>query len=190
MRFRRSIQEIIFWLGTLGILCFASCKREERGFRVQPPAAQTINSKTLSALQPGPSIPTPEVKNQYEENAYALSEGKRLYSSYNCNGCHSQGGGGMGPPLMDEKWIYGGRPEQVFSTIVEGRPNGMPSFRGRVPDYQVWQLTAYVRSMSGQSPKDAAPSRDDHMQGKPSESTAKPQPVNTSAKPKSAEMPQ
>ena len=25
----------------------------------------------------------------------------------------------------------------------------MPSFRGRIPDAQVWQLVAYVRSMSG-----------------------------------------
>ena len=40
-------------------------------------------------------------------------------------------------------------PEQVFATIVEGRPNGMPSFGGKIPDYQVWQLVAYVRSMSG-----------------------------------------
>jgi cytochrome c oxidase cbb3-type subunit III len=170
-------------------LAALSCKREERGFRVQPPSAGTVSSKSLSDLQPGPAAPTPEVRSEYEENAYALSEGKRLYSAYNCNGCHSQGGGGMGPPLMDEKWIYGGRPEQVFATIVEGRPNGMPSFRGRVPDYQVWQLSAYVRSMSGQSPKDAAPSRDDHMQGKPSESSGKPEPIITTTKTKSGDKP-
>ena len=33
--------------------------------------------------------------------------------------------------------------------IVEGRPNGMPSFRGKIPDQQIWQLAAYVRAMSG-----------------------------------------
>jgi cytochrome c oxidase cbb3-type subunit 3 len=165
-------------------LFVVACEREERGFRVQPPQAKSIESKTLTELQPGPT-PTPAaVKNEYEENAYALSEGKRLFSSYNCNGCHAQGGGGMGPALMDERWIYGGRPEQVFATIVEGRPNGMPSFRGRVPDFQVWQLSAYVRSMSGQSPKDAAPSRDDHMQGKPSESSTKREPIHVGGLPK------
>ena len=58
----------------------------------------------------------------------------------------------MGPPLMDDEWIYGSEPENIFATIVEGRPNGMPSFRGRIPDYQVWQLVAYVRSMSGLCP--------------------------------------
>ncbi len=158
-------------------LLLTACKREERGFRVQPPSAQTINAKSLSELQLGAASPQAEIKNEYEQNAYALSEGKRLFSSYNCNGCHSQGGGGMGPPLMDERWIYGGQPDQVFSTIVEGRPNGMPSFRKKIPDFQVWQLAAYVRSLSGQVPKDAAPSRDDHLQGKPSESSLKKQPI-------------
>lgn len=170
-------------------LSLTSCEREERGFRVQPPASSRINSKTLSELQPGQKAPPGEVRNEYEENAYALAEGKRLFSAYNCNGCHAQGGGGMGPPLMDEQWIYGGRPEQIFSTIVEGRPNGMPSFRGKVADFQVWQLAAYVRSMSGQAPKDAAPSRPDHMQGKPPESTTPREALKDSTLPKSAEMP-
>jgi cytochrome c oxidase cbb3-type subunit 3 len=153
------------------------CKREERGFRVQPPAAMSADAKSLTELEAGTRSPTTEVKNEYEQNAYALSEGKRLFSAYNCNGCHAQGGGGMGPPLMDSRWIYGGKPEQVFSTIVEGRPNGMPSFRKKVPSFQVWQLAAYVRSMSGQAPKDAAPSRDDHMQGKPPESSKEREPI-------------
>ena len=164
-------------------LCCSTCKREERGFRVQPPQSNSIDAKTVSELQPGPATHV-AIKNEYEENAYALSEGKRLFSSYNCNGCHAQGGGGMGPALMDDRWIYGSRPEQVFATIVEGRPNGMPSFRGRVPDFQVWQLSAYVRSMSGQVPKDAAPSRDDHLQGKQPESSAKPQELKTGGLPK------
>lgn len=173
-------------------LCLSqvSCEREERGFRVDPPASSRINSKTLSDLQPGQTQAITGVKNEYEENAYALSEGKRLFSAYNCNGCHALGGGGMGPPLIDDKWIYGGRPEQIFSTIVEGRPNGMPSFRGKIADFQVWQLAAYVRSMSGQVPKDAAPARPDHMQAKPAESSTQREPVKDSSLPKSAEMPQ
>jgi cytochrome c oxidase cbb3-type subunit 3 len=70
---------------------------------------------------------------------------------------------------MDAQWIYGEQPQNIFATIVEGRPNGMPSFRGRVPTQQVWQLVAYVRSLSGQVSKDAAPSRSDHLFMKKSE---------------------
>jgi cytochrome c oxidase cbb3-type subunit 3 len=186
MRFERIIT--IFVLVAYG-LTLISCKREERGFRVQPPSASSINSKTLSDLQPGSRAI--EVKNEYEENAYAVSEGKRLFSAYNCNGCHSQGGGGMGPPLMDAKWIYGAGPDHIFATIIEGRPNGMPAFRGKVPDFQVWQLAAYVRSMSGQVSKDVAPGRDDDMSGKtPESSTEKLNPKPSAGVPKSAEMPQ
>ena len=132
-----------------------ACKREERAFQIS----------SSSRLQ--------DPRSDYEQNAYMLSEGKRLFAAYNCNGCHSMGGGGMGPALMDQTWIYGGKPEEIFSTIVAGRPNGMPSFRDRVPDFQIWQLAAYVRSLSGQLRKDAAPTRDDHLQGRPPESMTK-----------------
>jgi cytochrome c oxidase cbb3-type subunit 3 len=177
--------------GVVLALCLvAACKREERGLRVDAPSASRVNSKTLSELRPGNVQPV-SAPNEFEQNAFAMSEGKRLYEWYNCVGCHAHGGGGIGPPLMDAKWIYGGAPEQVFATIVEGRPNGMPSFRGKIPDYQVWQLTAYVRSMSGQVSKDASPSRDDDMNvKKPEQSTEQQVPLSTGGVPKSAERPQ
>ena len=171
------------------VLIVASCKREERGFRVSPPSANRIDSKRLSDLQPGIAATHVPMKNEYEENATALSDGKRLFEWYNCAGCHAHGGGGMGPPLIDDQWIYGSEPDQIFATIVEGRPNGMPSFRGKIPDYQVWQLAAYVRSMSGQVASDVATQRDDDMSAKkPEQSTERKKPVNSSV-PKSAEMP-
>lgn len=189
MNFARRRLATALTLAALGA-SLLSCEREERGFRVEPPAANRIDSKTLSDLQPGARVPVGEVKNEYEGNAYAVSEGKRLFEAYNCNGCHAQGGGGMGPPLMDARWIYGARPEQIFATIVEGRPNGMPSFRGKVPDFQVWQLAAYVRSMGGQVAKDVAPGRPDDMSAKtPESSTERVEPKPSAGVPKSAEMP-
>ncbi len=177
-------------LSLLAVFSLAACKREERGFRVDPPSSSRVNTIRLTELQPGPPMPPLVTKNEYEENAFAVSEGQRLYRWYNCVGCHAQGGGGMGPPLMDEKWLYGSDPAQVFSTIVEGRPNGMPSFRGRVPDHQVWQLVAYVRSMSGQVPKDVAPGRPDDMSTKtPEQATEEKPPSKSGGVPKSAEMP-
>jgi cytochrome c oxidase cbb3-type subunit 3 len=175
------------------LLCVSlvACEREERGFRVAPPSSSRVNTIRQTELQPGPGIPAFRTINEYEENAFAVSEGARLFRWYNCVGCHANGGGGMGPPLMDDKWIYGGDPAQVFATVVEGRPNGMPSFRGKVPDFQVWQLVAYVRSMSRQVPKDAAPGRQDHMSVKKPEAQTEPQtPKPTGGVPKSAERPQ
>jgi cytochrome c oxidase cbb3-type subunit III len=171
-------------------LLASGCEREERGFRVETPNSDRINSKQLSTLQAGGPMPTPAVTNEYENNAHALSQGKQLFSVMNCTGCHAHGGGAIGPPLMDAKWIYGGQPDQIFATIVEGRPNGMPSFRGKLPDYQIWQLAAYVRSLSGQASKSAAPSRDDDMQFKRPETSKEKEPIKNAAKPSSAEMPQ
>jgi len=104
-----------------------------------------------SALDPGVEhslVSTDPRAAAYYNNADAVNTGKRLFQQYNCSGCHSNGGGGMGPDLMDDVWIYGGRLEQIHQTLVEGRPNGMPAWGGKVPDEQLWQLSAYVRSLS------------------------------------------
>jgi len=114
----------------------------------------------------GPEV-NPTALPGYRETSYAMSEGQQLYNSFNCVGCHAHGGGGMGVPLMDDKWIYGSQPEQVFATIVQGRPKGMPSFRGRLNEHQVWELVAYVRSLSGLTSPKASSGRSDHMQSEP-----------------------
>ena len=124
-----------------------------------------------SDLHPGGGSPTTPVHTPYENNAAAVSDGKQLFSAYNCVGCHAHGGGGIGPALRDDEWSYGHEADQIYHSILEGRPNGMPAFRGKIPDYQIWQLAAYVRSLSGLLPKDVAPNRDDHMSGPPAESS-------------------
>ena len=107
--------------------------------------------------------------NPYEGNAYAISQGQQLFEQYNCSGCHFHGGGGIGPPLMDAEWIYGSTPANIYESIVEGRPNGMPSFGGRIPDNQIWQLVTYVRSVGGLEPRPASAPRTDAMQAKRAE---------------------
>ena len=64
----------------------------------------------------------------------------------NCTGCHANGGGGIGPPLMDAEWRYGSAPGDIYRSIVEGRPNGMPAFGKRLTEDEIWQLHAFVKS--------------------------------------------
>ena len=184
MHFLRSFFSPAVALLLMLLLTITSCKREERGFRVPPPAAQKLGAVSLSDLHPaGASQPMP-MRFDYDENAYAISQGQQLFTSFNCVGCHAHGGGGMGPPLMDNKWIYGSAPPQIFSTIIEGRPNGMPSFHGKIPDYQVWQLAAYVRSLSGLVSPNAAPARSDELKGStPPNSMPQETPYNSSLPP-------
>jgi len=164
-------------------LIATGCRREERRFREVAPAATATSVATAVNLQPGPTYTVTRTNGPYQYNAYAISEGKALFNQFNCSGCHSMGGGGMGPPLMDDKWIYGSDPASVFATIMEGRPNGMPAWRGRIPNYEVWRIVAYVRSLSGQASKDASSGRDDHMFGRESEQRL------TELKPKQASNP-
>jgi len=74
-----------------------------------------------------------------------------------------RGGGGMGPPLMDEEWRYGGRMEDIVTTIWNGRPNGMPAWKGRITEQQAWELAAFVRSMSAQPRQDVLSGRSDDI---------------------------
>jgi cytochrome c oxidase cbb3-type subunit 3 len=146
-----------------GLVFLAGCQREERDFRPVPPFAALPQTISMSSNRPGQPAPPAPSKNPYGSEAYTVSQGQKLYQAFNCNGCHFNGGGGIGPPLMDDTWIYGGEPANIVASILEGRPNGMPSFRGLIPETQVWQIAAYVRSLSGQLPKDVAPQRPDHM---------------------------
>lgn len=163
---------------TIAALCLLTllpaCRREQRQLRRSAPASTRVGGIVRnSELQPGQPWPEITVRNLAEERAYDVNEGARLYRAYNCNGCHANGGGGIGPALMDDYWIYGSHPENIHDVILEGRPNGMPSFAGKIADYQVWEIAAYVRSMSGLTPKNTAPSRNDHMMAKTAEQSKK-----------------
>jgi len=145
------------------LLLLAACEREQRRF--EAPARQP------------------------ERNAFDANEGKRLFRWFNCNGCHSTGGGGSyGPALSDGRWRYGHTLDDIVATIRDGRPNGMPPFGGRVRDDQLRQLAVYVRSLSGQLHSDVAPSRSDSIvTGEPESrrdrAVPRPDPAVSGAKP-------
>lgn len=147
---RMSARTLVLTCAGLAI-ALSGCGQNSRA-GATPATPQGGNQAVVdSALAPGVGhtlVTTDPRAATYYDNPQAVTEGKRLFKQYNCNGCHSSGGGGMGPDLMDAQWIYGGRLEQIHQSIVEGRPNGMPSWGGKIPDPQIWEIAAYVRSMS------------------------------------------
>src|SRR5699024_5947870 len=77
-------------------------------------------------------------ENPFEGDPEAVAAGKQLYQKVGCYGCHGRsGGGGMGPSLVDSKWRYGSSDADLFKTIVQGRPKGMPAWRSHFTDDQV-----------------------------------------------------
>ena len=114
-------------------------------------APQTAGYVVDTALTPGVGHTVYTIDPRaakYYDNPEAVTIGKALFYSMNCAGCHSNGGGGMGPSLLSGPLRYGGRLEQIRQSIADGRPNGMPSWGSRLSDADLWRLAAYVRSMS------------------------------------------
>lgn len=160
----------------------AGCERETRDLKGPPETGP--KGVTVSDLYPGASSPTPPDPRAkaYEGNAFHIANGQRYYRWFNCNGCHFNGGGGIGPALMDSQWRYGGSMERIYASIVQGRPNGMPAFKDKIPEPQVWEIAAYVRALSGNADKLAAPSRPDEMQAIPPINNINKQPPGRAAR--------
>lgn len=168
----RSRARLGFWALFAAMALLVGCEKAKKQLHVAAPLAARPDSIAVGQLQAGPQTPPRSVRNPYEGNSFAMTEGQRLYNWYNCSGCHFRGGGGIGPALMDDVWIYGKDPGNIYATIVEGRPNGMPSWRGKIPDYQIWQIVTYVQSLdAGQSISSPPGPREEHLharEGRPS----------------------
>jgi len=84
----------------------------------------------------------------------ALKVGQRLFIQ-NCAQCHgSDAHGTTGfPNLTDKDWLYGGTPEVIKETIMNGRiASGMMAWEGALGgDQGVKEVAAYVISLSGRS---------------------------------------
>lgn len=157
------------WLLVIAVL--SGCEREQRTPPSRAPSDRPPSTAPNTELYPGgkpnpggafdPSLPG------YAETAQALSNGRKLYYSFNCVGCHQNGGGGIGPALMDERWIYGSTPSDIATSVIAGRPDGMPSYRGKIVPQQLQEIVAYVRSLGGLVRTDSLSARQDHAQTTP-----------------------
>jgi cytochrome c oxidase cbb3-type subunit III len=130
-------------------IALASCSGRESA--PEPSAswlAEPLAAVRISGLSAGPENAPPKIENPYAGDSNALTQGRQLFASFNCAGCHgAAGGGGIGPPLADDDWIYGGSDANIYATIVQGRPNGMPAFGPMLSGEAVWKLAAYVKSL-------------------------------------------
>ena len=109
----------VFWgIVVGGALALTGCQREKRELRPAPVRLAIYgDAARQSPLRPGGVEQQTQISNPYHGNAYAISEGQRLFDWYNCSGCHAHGGGGMGPPLIKDEWVYGGEPANLFDTM-------------------------------------------------------------------------
>jgi cytochrome c oxidase cbb3-type subunit 3 len=162
-------------VATLPLLLLGACRPEERQTRLDPPLSEALNQ--IGVMPNGIGGTLPEIYTltgkPYRNNAYQLSQGKRLYEWFGCQACHADGQGTRdGPPLIDGWWNYGPDLVTLYASIRDGRPGGMPSFRNRLTNEQIWQLAGYVQVMGAYKVPVEAPGRSDRPQTRPAENRA------------------
>ncbi|MFD2517680.1 cbb3-type cytochrome c oxidase N-terminal domain-containing protein [Salinimicrobium flavum] len=83
-----------------------------------------------------------------------LEKGAALYQT-NCMACHAgDGGGGIGPNLVDAHWILGGGIKNIYHTISEGgrAGKGMIAWKSSLKPAEIQQVASYILSLQGTTP--------------------------------------
>jgi cytochrome c oxidase cbb3-type subunit 3 len=88
---------------------------------------------------------------ELSKDPQAMRMAGRLFNS-DCSQCHgSDAKGGMGyPNLTDNDWLWGGDPEQIKATLVNGRQAAMPAWEAILKESGVHEVSEYVLKLSGQ----------------------------------------
>ena len=139
---------------TVGILALSlwTIATSKQGVAQQTPSLPS--PEELLQVPVGPTFPggvpfPPPIKNPEAGDPAAIERGMQAFVSMNCVGCHApNGGGGMGPALSERQFIYGREPANIYLSIEQGRPNGMPAWGQMLPANATWDLVAYIRSIS------------------------------------------
>jgi cytochrome c oxidase cbb3-type subunit 3 len=136
-----------------------SQQAQQPGVAVRPGFGETVGNVQagvfmqvpVSHLAPGASPSRPTIKNPAQGDPQATNRGMQYFINFNCNGCHADnGGGGMGPSLSNNIFIYGSEPENIYLSIHQGRPNGMPAWGAVLPDAVIWDLVTYIGKLSNE----------------------------------------
>lgn len=88
---------------------------------------------------------------QVAADSKATAIGERLFLTYcaQCHGSDARGSKGF-PNLTDRDWLYGGTPEVIKASIMDGRHGQMPALGAALgSDRDVENVAHYVLSFSG-----------------------------------------
>jgi mono/diheme cytochrome c family protein len=126
------------------LFCVAFIVDSAEAQRTAPPAVSYDRH-----IDAGGTIP-PEgaLQNPLKGDKQAADDGGKMFSAFNCDGCHGSGAvGAVGPSLADGRWRYGGNDDEIYHSIFYGRPRGMPAWGGTLPPEAIWRLVAYLKSI-------------------------------------------
>jgi cytochrome c oxidase cbb3-type subunit 3 len=90
-------------------------------------------------------------------DANEIAEGAKVYATI-CVACHMPDGKGLvGPSLVDPYWKYGSGDAELYATVSEGRPGGMPPWGPQLGSEKIWEVLAYLETLPTPEPGFGAP---------------------------------
>ncbi|MFI5357731.1 MAG: c-type cytochrome [Opitutales bacterium] len=80
-------------------------------------------------------------------NPVFVDAGRATFNT-TCASCHNVNlTGGIGPNLVDQLWIHGGRPTEIYDTVTNGVPiKGMPTWGPVLGARKITEAVAYILS--------------------------------------------
>jgi cytochrome c oxidase cbb3-type subunit 3 len=143
-------------LSVMAMVC--ACTAEKRAVGPNPPQTRPIGK-----LDPR--------RDTFEKNVFQVSEGGRMFQWQGCDSCHTETAPGAAR-LTDRLWRYGGTTEEIYASIADGRPDGMPAYGPRIASDQIWQIAAFLHNLPDSPPAQRA-RQTAALQGEPQGTTWK-----------------
>jgi cytochrome c oxidase cbb3-type subunit III len=137
---------IVFWVGYWGYY---------EWFRIGPSSGQAV-SAAMARIEAA-RLSTAKLDDaslwKMSQNAEFVAAGKAVFDT-NCVACHlasmrgkSEAATAIGPDLTDTTWVHGGKPTEVYDTLVKGvLTKGMPAWGPVLGPKKIGEVTAYVMS--------------------------------------------
>ena len=92
------------------------------------------------------------------KDADALRHGQSIFANYcaTCHGADARGAKGF-PDLTDDIWHWGGTPDAILTSVMQGRQAAMPALGAAMGgDAGITETAVYVQSLAGQKQVDPA----------------------------------
>lgn len=159
---------VVTWVFALGYLVlypsFATTKSYAKGllgWSSEGELAQaTVSARNAQAIWRDQlqAVGLENIESHDELRRFAIAGGQAAFNE-NCAGCHGVGGGGQigqFPSLTDDDWLWGGKIDDIHTTILFGirslhddtRIGDMPAFGDMLTAEEIGQTADYVLTLS------------------------------------------
>jgi len=129
---------VVFGLGYIGYYLVLSDWSQAGAWRAEVALADARAADLRASL--------PQT-NPYRGEVAAIAEGKQVFDTI-CAACHRPDASGLiGPSLVDPYWKYGHGDAELYTTVADGRPGGMPPWAAALGSEKIWKSLAYMETL-------------------------------------------